>query len=164
MADEEKTPPKGDNPLTKLFDFAKDVPWYYWLGGALAAGAIGFGVYQSRQQTISTDTGIPQAYTTSPLDFATQDSSGGGGVGLPGSSPTPPMPTPTPTPISGTPYTVQPGDTLDKIAKKYNVPGGWGALYETNKQVIDAAVAHAGEHVNDPWDHIFVGEKLTLPI
>jgi nucleoid-associated protein YgaU len=33
-------------------------------------------------------------------------------------------------------YTVAPGDTLSKIATAANVPGGWQALYEKNKQYI----------------------------
>jgi LysM repeat protein len=33
-------------------------------------------------------------------------------------------------------YTVAPGDSLSKIATTLNVPGGWAALYEKNKQFI----------------------------
>src|SRR6266536_1236578 len=33
-------------------------------------------------------------------------------------------------------YTVVAGDTLSKIAKAANVPGGWQALFEKNKQFI----------------------------
>ncbi|TFV34251.1 LysM domain-containing protein [Streptomyces sp. T1317-0309] len=33
---------------------------------------------------------------------------------------------------SSTTYTVQPGDTLYRIARTYQVPGGWEALAEAN--------------------------------
>ncbi|MGW7673619.1 LysM peptidoglycan-binding domain-containing protein [Streptomyces sp. NPDC054775] len=50
---------------------------------------------------------------------------------------------------SSTTYTVQPGDTLYRIARTYQVPGGWEALAEAN----------------DIWSprHLAVGQVLTLP-
>ncbi|MET8634849.1 LysM peptidoglycan-binding domain-containing protein [Streptomyces sp. NPDC004096] len=46
-------------------------------------------------------------------------------------------------------YTVQPGDTLYRIAHTYQVPGGWEALAEAN----------------DIWSphHLAIGQVLTLP-
>jgi len=43
---------------------------------------------------------------------------------------------PTTPPPTSAPYKVKAGDTLSKIAAAHNVPGGWEALYEANKQVI----------------------------
>jgi resuscitation-promoting factor RpfA len=36
----------------------------------------------------------------------------------------------------GADYTVRPGDTLSEIAARHDVPGGWPALYQRNRQVI----------------------------
>lgn len=47
-------------------------------------------------------------------------------------------------------YTVVKGDTLSKIANKYNVPGGYQTLFELNKHIL-----------NDP-NVIEVGQVLTL--
>jgi resuscitation-promoting factor RpfA len=46
-------------------------------------------------------------------------------------------------------YTVLAGDSLSKIAGTLNVPGGWQALYEKNKQ-----------YVGDP-NLIVPGQKLA---
>ncbi len=51
---------------------------------------------------------------------------------------------------SGT-YVVKRGDTLSQIAAKWNLTGGWHALYERNKRVIG----------NDPG-LIFPGQQLRL--
>lgn len=55
-------------------------------------------------------------------------------------------------PTLGTPgeYTVKPGDTLTDIAIANNVQGGWNAVYEKNRNVVEHA------------DWIFPGEKLNL--
>jgi nucleoid-associated protein YgaU len=47
-------------------------------------------------------------------------------------------------------YTVQPGDTLAKIAEAHDLPGGWRELWAANRQ-----------YINDP-DLIFVGQTLAL--
>ena len=46
-------------------------------------------------------------------------------------------------------YTVQSGDNLSKIGKKYGV--GWNAIFEANRDKLD-----------DP-DRIFPGQELTIP-
>lgn len=160
-------------PVKKLGDFIKDIPWYYWLGGALAGGALLLGATKngasSNGATDNTDTGIPQAYTTSPLDFASQTgiSDGGaylgGGYGVtpppsnsnppPGSNQTPPM---------GNEYIVQLGDTLDNIAKRYSVPGGWQAIYNNNQSTIIATAKANGRTANFQ-NYIYQGEHLYLP-
>jgi LysM repeat protein len=38
--------------------------------------------------------------------------------------------------VSHRTYTVQPGDSLSRIASKVNYPGGWKALYQKNRGVI----------------------------
>ncbi|MDN3293466.1 transglycosylase family protein [Streptomyces ficellus] len=38
--------------------------------------------------------------------------------------------------LSGRAHTVQPGDTLTAVAKRFKVQGGWKALYKANKKVI----------------------------
>ncbi|HLR85944.1 MAG TPA: transglycosylase family protein [Nocardioidaceae bacterium] len=48
-------------------------------------------------------------------------------------------------------YTVVAGDTLSKIAQAKGIDGGWRALYEANRDVVD-----------DPT-LIYVGEQLQLP-
>jgi hypothetical protein len=50
---------------------------------------------------------------------------------------------------SGT-YAVMVGDTLFTIASVHNVPGGWQALYERNRDVVE-----------DP-DRIYPGERLRI--
>lgn len=52
---------------------------------------------------------------------------------------------------SGGSYTVQPGDTLSKIAQSKGIDGGWRALYQANKA-----------DVSDPT-LIFEGDDLQLP-
>ena len=46
-------------------------------------------------------------------------------------------------------YTVQSGDNLSKIGKKYGI--GWNAIFEANRDKLD-----------DP-DKIFPGQELTIP-
>ncbi|MGW0121963.1 LysM peptidoglycan-binding domain-containing protein [Streptomyces sp. NPDC003327] len=53
--------------------------------------------------------------------------------------------------LSGRVHTVQPGDTLASIARRFGVEGGWQALYEANRQVIGP----------DP-DRIVVGMMLRF--
>ena len=48
-------------------------------------------------------------------------------------------------------YTVVAGDTLSKIAQAKGIDGGWRALYDANRDVVD-----------DPT-LIYVGEELQLP-
>jgi LysM repeat protein len=40
------------------------------------------------------------------------------------------------TPKNGADYTVQPGDTLSKIAGQFNVPGGWTVVFDRNRDVV----------------------------
>lgn len=47
-------------------------------------------------------------------------------------------------------YVIAPGDTLSEIAERYNIEGGWQALYEMNRDVIE-----------DP-DLIYPGEIIIL--
>ncbi|MFC5666581.1 transglycosylase family protein [Kitasatospora misakiensis] len=59
-----------------------------------------------------------------------------------------------PPPADGaTTWTVREDDTLDSIAERFRLPGGWPALYERNRAVL-------GE---DP-DFIEPGQELTLPL
>ncbi|MEO3975441.1 transglycosylase family protein [Streptomyces sp. CAU 1734] len=54
--------------------------------------------------------------------------------------------------LSGRVHTVQPGDTLYAIARRFKVAGGWQALYEANRDVI-----------GDSPDRIAVGMMLAIP-
>ncbi|MFG3499405.1 transglycosylase family protein [Streptomyces sp. NPDC047928] len=54
--------------------------------------------------------------------------------------------------LSGRVHTVQPGDTLSSIARRFKVKGGWKAMYEANKDLIGA----------DP-DRIVPGTMLVIP-
>ncbi|WP_175412409.1 transglycosylase family protein [Streptomyces sp. TRM64462] len=54
--------------------------------------------------------------------------------------------------LSGRFHTVQPGDTLIAVARRFRVPGGWKSLYETNRAVVG----------DDP-DRISPGMLLRLP-
>ncbi|MQS34860.1 LysM peptidoglycan-binding domain-containing protein [Streptomyces katsurahamanus] len=54
--------------------------------------------------------------------------------------------------LSGRVHTVQPGDTLYAIARRFGVVGGWQALYEANREVIGSSP-----------DRISVGMMLALP-
>lgn len=47
-------------------------------------------------------------------------------------------------------YIVTDGDTLSEIAERYQIEGGWPALYELNRDVIE-----------DP-DLIYPGQAITL--
>lgn len=49
-------------------------------------------------------------------------------------------------------YTVKSGDTLSKLARQYNVSGGWRALWEQNRSVV-----------HDNPDLIFVGAQIAIP-
>ena len=50
-------------------------------------------------------------------------------------------------------YTVQPGDTLQKIAKKfYGRVGGWNEIFEANKDTMDSP------------DKIYPGKVLNIPV
>jgi LysM repeat protein len=53
---------------------------------------------------------------------------------------------------SGGDYTVRPGDTLSEIAARYDVAGGWPALYKRNKAVVGS-----NPHL------ILPGQRLDLP-
>lgn len=50
----------------------------------------------------------------------------------------------------GSDYTVQPGDTLSKIARAQGVAGGWRAIYAANPQLQDPNMIFAGEHLELP--------------
>ena len=63
----------------------------------------------------------------------------------PTATPGPPTPTPGPTPLV---YVVQPGDTMSKIAKKFDV--GLDALIAANPQISDP-------------NRINVGDRITIP-
>ncbi|MGW3162093.1 transglycosylase family protein [Streptomyces sp. NPDC001142] len=54
-------------------------------------------------------------------------------------------------PVADDTYTVRPGDNLWAIADEQNVPGGWSALYEANKEVVGS----------DP-DLILPGQSLEV--
>lgn len=54
--------------------------------------------------------------------------------------------------LKGRMHTVKPGDTLSAIARKYDIQGGWRALYEANKDMIG----------DDP-DRLNVGTLLAVP-
>ncbi|MFI9587987.1 transglycosylase family protein [Streptomyces sp. NPDC052236] len=41
--------------------------------------------------------------------------------------------------LRGRAHTVEPGDTLYSIAKRYRTPGGWRAFYAANKKVIGSS-------------------------
>ena len=72
---------------------------------------------------------------------------------LPGATPAPaPAPAPAPPKPQVRTYTVQRNDTLSGIAKRFNVKGGWQALYIANRSVI-------GPNPN----RIFAGQVLRLP-
>ncbi|MFG2223912.1 transglycosylase family protein [Streptomyces sp. NPDC048644] len=47
-------------------------------------------------------------------------------------------------------YTVRPGDSLSAIAEARELPGGWPALYERNREVVgsDADLIHPGQHLD----------------
>lgn len=54
-------------------------------------------------------------------------------------------------PTSGKTYTVQSGDTLDVIATKLNIDGGWNKLWAANTTTVDDA------------NLIYAGQTLQLP-
>ncbi|MEZ0066528.1 LysM repeat protein [Streptacidiphilus sp. MAP12-20] len=60
----------------------------------------------------------------------------GGGKPPTGKPPTGKPPTGRPPVTAPATYTVQPGDTLAAIAHRYQLPGGWPALYARNRAVI----------------------------
>ncbi len=54
--------------------------------------------------------------------------------------------------LKGRVHTVQPGDTLSAIAARFDVAGGWAALYAANKDVIGSSP-----------DRLQTGMMLALP-
>ena len=52
---------------------------------------------------------------------------------------------------TGKTITVVAGDTLDKLAKKHQVSGGWRALHQANQSVV-----------SDP-NVLYIGQELVLP-
>jgi len=54
--------------------------------------------------------------------------------------------------LSGRVHTVQPGDTLFAIAKRFRIKGGWQALYAANRKLIGSSP-----------NRITVGMMLSLP-
>ncbi|WP_406864452.1 transglycosylase family protein [Streptomyces sp. HUAS MG47] len=64
---------------------------------------------------------------------------------------TPPEVSPTTVPTVRKMYTVEPGDSLSRIAREERVQGGWEGLYEANRRVVG----------DDP-DLIFPGQRLNL--
>lgn len=86
----------------------------------------------------SADEPTPQAFTA-PAQPLTDD---------PGQVPSDPAPV-----VAGKDqYVIVSGDTLSEIAERYGIEGGWPALYELNRDVIE-----------DP-DLIFPGEIITLRV
>ena len=66
--------------------------------------------------------------------------------------PRPPVSTETPTPAAGRSYTMQPGDTLYTLARRFYGDGKlWTKIYEANK-----------DKIRDVYD-IPVGTQLTIP-
>ena len=50
---------------------------------------------------------------------------------------------------NGADYTVQPGDTLAEIATKFNVPGGWTAVFNRNRDIVaDPDLIYPGQQVD----------------
>lgn len=66
-------------------------------------------------------------------------------------APQPPQPQAPPPSGARSSYTVRPGDTLWSIAVDQQVPGGWKAIYQANRDTIP-----------DP-DNIAAGQNLQLP-
>jgi len=61
------------------------------------------------------------------------------------------VPHPPPPPPHGHTYTVQHGDTLAAIARKFSIAGGWQQLFDLNRDVVkDPDVIHAGEVLKLP--------------
>jgi hypothetical protein len=57
-------------------------------------------------------------------------------------------------------YTVQPGDTLEKIANKLGLPNWRGALYNLNRDAIEATARAHGQPDSHNGDLIYPGETL----
>ena len=53
-------------------------------------------------------------------------------------------------------YTVQPGDSLSKIAAQFGVPGGWPALYDENRAVVGK-----NPHLIHPGDELVIPGTQT---
>jgi nucleoid-associated protein YgaU len=52
-------------------------------------------------------------------------------------------------PKNGSDYSVQPGDTLAKIAKQFNVPGGWTVVFNRNRDIIsDPDLIYPGQQID----------------
>jgi LysM repeat protein len=52
-------------------------------------------------------------------------------------------------PKNGTDYTVQSGDTLSEIAQQFNVPGGWTAVFNRNRDIIsDPNLIYPGQQID----------------
>ena len=56
-------------------------------------------------------------------------------------------------------YVVKKGDTLSKIAKKYNTT--WNKIYNDNKSLIDKEAKKRGVKSNY-YNHIYAGQKLII--
>lgn len=53
------------------------------------------------------------------------------------------------TPKSGADYTVRSGDTLSEIAQQFNVPGGWTAVFNQNRDIIsDPDLIYPGQQID----------------
>lgn len=74
--------------------------------------------------------------------------------------PPPKPPTKTPKPKLNI-HTVQPDESLSEIAARYHIQGGWQAIYNKNKNVVDKTAQSHGHYHNDQ-NFIFAGEKLDL--
>ncbi|HEX9036803.1 MAG TPA: LysM peptidoglycan-binding domain-containing protein [Ktedonobacterales bacterium] len=68
-----------------------------------------------------------------------------------------PVPNPTPNPRT---YTVQPGDTLEAIANKLGLPNWRTAIYNLNRDAIEATARAHGQPNSHNGDLIYPGEVL----
>jgi len=67
-------------------------------------------------------------------------------------------------PTGGVTYTVQPGDTLEKISKKfYGVFLKTKQIYQANKTVIESVAQRHGKKSSSNGHWIYPGTKLTIP-
>jgi len=62
---------------------------------------------------------------------------------------------------TGQTYTIRSGDTLSSIARRFDVDGGWSALYQANRSTIDAEARRRGRTPSP--NLIFPGTVLRIP-
>lgn len=66
-------------------------------------------------------------------------------------------------PPAPTTYTIRPDDTLWGIAERFNVPGGWKALYDANAQRLNAAAVSRGFGSSNGGRFIWPGTVIEIP-